>query len=64
MAEQVYKEVRVFEYPNAIVRVHIPELTEEERNRRMKKVHDAAAALLRSAYEAREAKKEEGKKHT
>ena len=43
-----YKEVRVFEYPNAIVRVHIPDLTEEERARRMKRVHDAAADLIKS----------------
>ena len=42
-----YKEVRTFVYPNAIVRVHIPDLTEEERAKRMKMVHDAAAALLK-----------------
>lgn len=41
-----YKEVRVLEYPNGITRVHIPALTEEERARRMKQIHDAAAALL------------------
>ncbi len=44
--QDTYKEVRVFEYPNAIVRVHIPDLTPEERARRMKRIHDAAAALL------------------
>lgn len=43
----VYKEVRTFVYPNAIVRVHIPDLTKEEREKRMKLVHDAAAALLK-----------------
>ena len=42
-----YKEVRVFEYPNAIVRVHIPDLTEEERAKRMKIIHNAAASLLK-----------------
>lgn len=42
-----YKEIRVFEYPNAIVRVHIPDLTEAERARRMKILHDAAANLLK-----------------
>ncbi len=46
-----YKEVRVFEYPNMTVRVHIPDLTEEERARRMKKIHTAAAELLRSKKE-------------
>lgn len=43
-----YKEVRTFTYPNAIVRVHIPDLTPDERNRRMRKVEKAAADLLKS----------------
>ncbi len=43
-----YKEVRTFTDPNAIVRVHIPDLTEAERARRMKAVYNAAAELLKS----------------
>ena len=43
-----YKEVKVFEYPDAIIRVHIPDLTEEERKRRMKRIEKAAAALILS----------------
>ena len=43
-----YKEVREFQYANMTVRVHIPNLTEEERNRRMKAVYKAAAELLKS----------------
>lgn len=43
-----YKDVKVFQYPNMTVRVHIPDLTEEERNRRMKAVYQAAAELLKS----------------
>lgn len=43
------KEVRVFKFPHATARVQIPDLTEEEYNRRWKIVHDAAAALLRDA---------------
>lgn len=35
------------EFPNAIVRVHRPELTPEERNRRMKAIHNASANLLK-----------------
>lgn len=31
---------------NNIIRVHRPELTEEERTRRMKLIHDAAVQLL------------------
>lgn len=50
MREQkdTYKEVRTFKYPNAIVRVHIPDLTEEERNRRMRQIEKAAIDLLLS----------------
>lgn len=43
-----YKEVKTFTYPNMTVRVHIPDLTEEERKRRMKAVYNAAAELLKS----------------
>ena len=45
--QDTYKEVRVFEFSNMIVRVHIPELTEEERARRMKQLYKAAEALLK-----------------
>ena len=38
---------RTFTYPNAIVRVHFPDLTEEEQKRRMKKIQTAAAELLK-----------------
>lgn len=38
---------KTFTYPESVVRVHIPELTEEERNRRMKAVEKAACRLLR-----------------
>lgn len=43
-----YKEVRTFTDSNAIVRVHIPDLTEQERKRRMDIVKAAAAGLLKS----------------
>ena len=43
-----YKEVRVFEYPGMIARVYIPDLTPEERERRMKIIAQAAAELLMS----------------
>lgn len=51
MTEQVCKTVKVFEYPGAIVRVHIPELSEDENRKRMRRIHDAAASLIRSKYE-------------
>jgi hypothetical protein len=43
-----YEEPIIIEYPGMIVRVFRPILTEEERARRMKKIHDAAAKLLRN----------------
>lgn len=42
-----YKEIRTFEFPGMIARVHIPDLTPEERSRRMKIIHQAAANLLK-----------------
>ena len=43
-----YQEPIVLEFPNAKVRVFRPVLSEEERKRRMKIIHDAAADLLKS----------------
>ena len=43
-----YKEVKMYRYPNAIVRVHIPDLTPEEREKRMKIIADAARNMLKS----------------
>ena len=48
MKQDNYKEVRTFHYDNAVVRVHIPDLTPEERERRMKEVTKAAVDLLLS----------------
>lgn len=47
MMEDTYKEVRTFEYPGITVRVHIPDLTPEERSRRLKLIHKEAANLLK-----------------
>lgn len=41
------REVKTFTYPNAIVRVHFPDLSEEENKKRMKKIQKAAAELLK-----------------
>lgn len=38
---------RTFTYPNAIVRVHFPDLTDEEQKKRMKKIRKAAEELLK-----------------
>lgn len=42
-----YKEVRTFEFPGMVARVHIPDLTPEERSARMKSIHNQAANLLK-----------------
>ena len=42
-----YKEVKTFTYPNMVVRVHIPDLSGEERTQRMKAIQKAAAELLK-----------------
>lgn len=44
--KDTYKEVRVFQYDNAVVRVHIPDLTPDEQNRRMKEVERTAMRLI------------------
>lgn len=52
--QDVYKEPILINTANANIRVFIPELSQEERARRMKAIHDAAADLLRSRMESRE----------
>lgn len=47
--KDTYKETKILEFPGMIVRVHIPDLTPEERTRRMKAIHNAAAALLKKS---------------
>lgn len=39
--------VETFTYPNAIVRVHFPNITPEENARRMKRIEVAATELLK-----------------
>lgn len=43
------RETITFTYPNAIVRVHFPDLTEEEHKKRTKQIYKAAEALLKEA---------------
>lgn len=44
------------EKPKAIVRVHRPELTPEERAWRMKQIHDAAVRLIVATEQAKRKK--------
>lgn len=45
--QDTYKEIKTFEYPNCIVRVHIPDITEQERAFRMRIIHKSAEVLLK-----------------
>lgn len=49
-------------YDNAIVHVRRPILTDEERERRMKIIHDAAVDLLKDLYEKELRKNKENNK--
>ena len=46
-----YKEVRIFQRGNITARVHIPDLTPEERERRLKEIGKAVARLVMSKSE-------------
>lgn len=45
-SQDVYGDPRVFKFPGMTVRVYQPILTDEERARRMKRIEQAAAAVL------------------
>lgn len=47
-AQDVYKEPYTLIINGANIRVFRPELSPEEKKRRMKKIHDSAAELLKS----------------
>ena len=55
-----YGEPIIIEFPGMVARVFHPILTEEERTRRMKKIHDAAANLLIHAEQVKRGKKNNG----
>ena len=44
-----YRELKTFEFPNALVRVYFPDLTPEEKARRRKQIGRAAVALLQDS---------------
>ena len=46
--KDTYSEPKTYIYPNAVVKVYSPILTEEERKRRMEQIAKSAARLLRS----------------
>lgn len=44
--KDTYKEVRIIEFPCGVARVHIPDITPEERERRLERIAQSAALLL------------------
>ena len=40
-------QVKIFTYPNATVRVHIPDLAEDEMQKRMNQIKKSAEKLLK-----------------
>jgi len=44
--EEKYKEVRIMNLPNTVAKIYIPDLTDDERERRMQKIYSASAALV------------------
>lgn len=47
--QDTYKEVITIQYANAVARVHIPDITEEEREKRLERIGKRAGELLASA---------------
>ena len=45
--QDTYKETKTFRFPGMVARVYIPDLTEEERSRRMTAIQKQAANLLK-----------------
>lgn len=44
-----YRELKTFEFSNALVRVYFPDLTPEEKARRRKQMEKAAVELLQGS---------------
>lgn len=47
---------RVYEYPNATVRVHFPDIADSENERRLQQIKRSAERLLREVIKAEETK--------
>ena len=46
--QDTYKETITMSFPNMVAKIHFPDLTEQERKRRMLLIHKASANLLKS----------------
>lgn len=48
-AQGIYTLERTIELPNTVARIFRPELTEEEKNKRMQRIKTASANLIKGA---------------
>ncbi len=46
--KDTYKEPKILTFPNAVIKVYSPILTEEERKKRMERIAKSAEELLKS----------------
>jgi len=53
--EITYKEVKEYKKSNCIIRVHIPDLTEEERARRMNELKRQVAIFMKEVIKVEKA---------
>ena len=42
-----YKEIKVFQHSNTVIRVHIPDISDEEREKRMLSIKKATENILK-----------------
>lgn len=56
--EDVYQEPIIMEMPGCVARIYRPILTENERAKRMKAIHDAAEKVLKAAMKAERSRNE------
>lgn len=53
MINDIYGEPEIIKYKNIVATVYSPILTEEERNKRMERIKQAAVRLVLSKYEVK-----------
>lgn len=49
MKEVTYRHVDTLNFPNVTARIYVPNLSEDENERRKKVLHNAAAAIIKEA---------------
>ena len=47
MSDSYKEEIKVFNFPGMVARVYFPNLTQEERNKRLQVIHNKAVEVLK-----------------